>query len=163
MAKLRTCSWGCRDDLVAKSTCCSLGGPGFGSQSMIMKCRRLIRSEAGAIGADVYSNPTHCLSFSLAVLNHLAGSRSLPPWPPSCLCVCEGVLEPLPGAAVQQQQQEAGSGGHWMREVGVVCLLAMWKGSSGPAHGHVCLVWLASDAQSSGPGQTFFFFKRLET
>ncbi|MCV4614214.1 hypothetical protein OFM04_30395, partial [Escherichia coli] len=50
---------------------------------------------------------------------------------------CEGVLESLPGAAVQQQQQqqqqEAGLGGHWMREAGVVSLLAVQKGSSGPA------------------------------
>lgn len=80
-----------------------------------------------------YSHSTHCLSFSSTVLNHLAGSRSLPPWPPLCLCVCEGVLESLLGAAVQQQQQEAGLGGLWMREVGVVCLLAVQKGSSGPA------------------------------
>lgn len=58
-------------------------------------------------------------------------------WPslsasPVSLRVCEGVLESFPGAAVQQQQ-EAGLGGHRMREAGVVCLLAVQKGSSGPA------------------------------
>lgn len=42
----------------------------------------------------------HCLLVLLTVLNHLAGSRGLPPQAPRCLC--EGVLELLLRAAAAE-------------------------------------------------------------
>lgn len=76
-----------------------------------------------------YNNPH---SLPVILFNSFKSSGWIS-WPsplafPVSLRICDGVLEPgvNPGAAVQQQQ-EAGLGGHQMREAGVVCLLAVQK------------------------------------
>lgn len=90
-------------------------------------------------------------------------------WPsplafPVSLRVCEGVLESLPGAAVQQQQQqqEAGLGGHWMRESGVVCLLAVQKRQQWTCP-KATRVWSGYLLMFGPLGWDRHFFKRLET
>lgn len=78
---------------------------------------------------DTIITTIHLLFILLTVLNHLAGFCGLPPQAP---CVCEGVLELLPRAAVAAAVEGSWVGVGVRCGRGVVCLLAGQQ-SSGPA------------------------------